>query len=89
MSEWTANPEFLGEYVAFWQKSMAEWQKRYDNLSAQEKWFMIVKKDGTKVGARANIHAFNYLLSYAGSTNHTNSYTHSHTLTARAHTIYW
>jgi hypothetical protein len=22
--EWTANPDFLGEYVAFWQKSKAE-----------------------------------------------------------------
>jgi len=50
ISEWTANPDFLGEYVSLWQKSKAEWQKRYDNLPAEEKWFLIEKKDGTKVG---------------------------------------
>jgi diamine N-acetyltransferase len=50
VSEWTANPDFLGEYVSLWQRSRAEWQKRYDNLPAEEKWFLIEKKDGTKVG---------------------------------------
>ena len=50
ISEWTANPDFLGEYVSLWQRSKAEWQKRYDNLPAEEKWFLIEKKDGTKVG---------------------------------------
>jgi len=50
IAEWTANPDFLGEYVSLWQKSKAEWQKRYDNLLAEEKWFFIEKKDGTKVG---------------------------------------
>jgi RimJ/RimL family protein N-acetyltransferase len=50
ITEWCANPDFLGEYVALWQRSRAEWQKRYDNLHAEEKWFLIEKKDGTKVG---------------------------------------
>lgn len=50
ISEWTANLDFLGGYVSLWQKSKAEWQRRYDNLPAEEKWFLIEKKDGTKVG---------------------------------------
>jgi RimJ/RimL family protein N-acetyltransferase len=50
LAEWTANSAFLGEYVAFWQKSKAEWQKKYESPSAEEKWFSIEKKDGTKVG---------------------------------------
>jgi RimJ/RimL family protein N-acetyltransferase len=50
LQEWTANPDFLGEYVVYWQKSMAEWQKKYESPSDEEKWFSIEKKDGTKVG---------------------------------------
>ena len=50
IAEWTAYPDFVGEYNSFWQKSKAEWQKRYDNLLAEEKWFFVEKKDGTKVG---------------------------------------
>jgi RimJ/RimL family protein N-acetyltransferase len=50
ISEWTADPDFLGEYVSFWQRSEAEWQNRYGSLPAEEKWFLIEKKDGTKVG---------------------------------------
>ena len=50
ISEWMADPNFLGEYVALWQKSRMDWQKRYDSLLPEEKWFLIEKKDGTKVG---------------------------------------
>ena len=50
ISEWMANPDFLGEYVALWQKSRIDWQKKYENLLPEEKWFFIEKKDGTKVG---------------------------------------
>jgi len=28
----------------------AEWQRKYDELPPEEKWFLIEKKDGTKVG---------------------------------------
>jgi hypothetical protein len=45
IAEWTANPAFLGKYVSLWQKSKAEWQKKYDNLLAEEKWFFIEKKE--------------------------------------------
>ena len=50
VTEWTASPDFLGEYVAVWQKSRMDWEKRYENLKPEEKWFLIEKKDGTKVG---------------------------------------
>jgi RimJ/RimL family protein N-acetyltransferase len=50
ISEWMANPDFLGECVALWQKSRMDWEKRYDNLKPEEKWFLIEKKDGSKVG---------------------------------------
>jgi len=50
ITEWTANLDFLGEYVAVWQKSKMDWEKRHDNLKPEEKWFLIEKKDGTKVG---------------------------------------
>jgi len=32
------------------QLSKTEWEKRYDNLTADTKWFFIEKKDGTKIG---------------------------------------
>jgi RimJ/RimL family protein N-acetyltransferase len=50
ISEWMVNPDFLGEFVALWQKSRMDWQKRYDNLKPEEKWFLIERKDGAKVG---------------------------------------
>jgi RimJ/RimL family protein N-acetyltransferase len=50
ITEWTASPDFLGEYVVLWQRSRAEWQKKYDELTPEERWFLIEKKDGTKVG---------------------------------------
>jgi ribosomal-protein-alanine N-acetyltransferase len=49
-AEWVNKPESLGEYNPLWQRSKAEWEKRYDNPSAEEKWFSIEKKDGTKAG---------------------------------------
>jgi RimJ/RimL family protein N-acetyltransferase len=50
ISEWMADFDFLGEHVALWQKSRMDWQKRYDSLPSDEKWFVIEEKDGTKVG---------------------------------------
>ena len=47
-AEWVNKPESLGEYNPLWQRSKAEWEKRYDNPSAEERWFSIEKKDGTK-----------------------------------------
>ena len=50
LAEWSNNPEYLGEYVWLPQQSLAEWEKRYDNLTPDTRWFFIEKKDGTKIG---------------------------------------
>lgn len=47
---WRNNPEFQGEYNLLMQESNADLAKRYDNLRPDEKWFLIEKKDGTKIG---------------------------------------
>jgi hypothetical protein len=32
LADWSNNPEFFGEFIWFPQQSLAEWEKRYDNL---------------------------------------------------------
>ena len=48
--DWNSNSEFYGEYSPLRQLSKTEWEKRYDNLTTDTKWFFIEKKDGTKIG---------------------------------------
>jgi RimJ/RimL family protein N-acetyltransferase len=48
--DWSNDPEFFGEFIWFPQQSKTEWEKRYDNLTPDTKWFFIEKKDGTKIG---------------------------------------
>ena len=50
VAEWRNNPDFWGVYNPLTQTSKADVQKIYDGLSAEEKWFFIEKKDGSKVG---------------------------------------
>lgn len=50
LAEWSNDPKFLGEYIWLPQQSRTEWEKRYDNLPSDTKWFFIEKKDGTKIG---------------------------------------
>ena len=50
IGEWRSNPEFQGEYNVLIQESKDELEKRYDNFHPDEKWFLIEKKDGTKIG---------------------------------------
>jgi len=50
LAEWSNNSEYLGEFIWLPQQSKAEWEKRYDNLAPDTKWFFIEKKDGTKIG---------------------------------------
>jgi ribosomal-protein-alanine N-acetyltransferase len=47
---WRSNPEFQGEYNILIQESKDELEKRYDNFRPDEKWFLIEKKDRTKIG---------------------------------------
>lgn len=50
LAEWSNDPEYLGDYIWLLQQSRTEWEKRYDSLPADTKWFFIEKKDGTKIG---------------------------------------
>jgi RimJ/RimL family protein N-acetyltransferase len=51
LADWNNNSEYYGfEFMWLSQQSKTEWEKRYDNLTADTKWFFIEKKDGTKIG---------------------------------------
>ena len=50
IGEWRNNLEFQGEYNLLIQESKEELAKRYENFRPDEKWFLIEKKDGTKIG---------------------------------------
>ncbi len=50
IAEWRNNPEFQGEYNLLIQESKEELENKYDNFHPDEKWFLIEKKDGTKIG---------------------------------------
>jgi RimJ/RimL family protein N-acetyltransferase len=50
LADWSNDPEFFGRFIWFPQQSRTEWEKRYDNLTADTKWFFIEKKDGVKIG---------------------------------------
>jgi RimJ/RimL family protein N-acetyltransferase len=49
--EWFNSLEFSGRYNPLdAQQSKAEIEKKYDNLGCEKKWFLIEKKDGSKIG---------------------------------------
>jgi RimJ/RimL family protein N-acetyltransferase len=50
LAELSNDAEYLGDYIWLPQQSRTEWEKRYDNLSPDTKWFFIERKDGTKIG---------------------------------------
>ena len=60
-ADWNNNPEFFGEFIWFPQNSRTELAKRYDNLTPDHKWFVIEKKDGTKIGGIIHFLAGNLL----------------------------
>jgi len=66
--DWNSNYEFYGTYSPIEQFSRIEWEKRYNNLPADSKWFFIEKKDGTKIGEighnglGGNLEIYYYLL---------------------------
>lgn len=49
LADWSNNPEFFSDFW-FPQMSKTEWEKRYDSLTPDTKWFFIEKKDGMKIG---------------------------------------
>ena len=40
-TEWLNNVEFYGEYAWSPQQSKTDFEKRYDKLTPEEKWFFI------------------------------------------------
>jgi RimJ/RimL family protein N-acetyltransferase len=49
-SEWVNNPGFYGEYDYLDQKSRSEIEKKFDNYPPEKRKFIILKKDGTRIG---------------------------------------
>jgi RimJ/RimL family protein N-acetyltransferase len=50
--DWFNNPEIAGRYEALDpQQSKIEFERRYDKLGPNEKFFFIEKKDGSKIGS--------------------------------------
>jgi len=49
LKEWRNNLDFIGQYQSISQETMKDLEKQYSEL-ADEKWFFIEKKDGTKIG---------------------------------------
>ena len=47
-------PCFIGEYNPLRQLSKGEIEKNYDKLGSEEKWFLIEKNDGNKIGFIGN-----------------------------------
>jgi RimJ/RimL family protein N-acetyltransferase len=51
IAEWNNNPEFYGEYAPLYHDTKAELEKVFGSTSEKKYvWFMIEKKDRTKVG---------------------------------------
>ena len=48
--QWNNDLEFGGEYEPVEQGSYAEFEKWYSGLRSEEKWFIIERKDGSKIG---------------------------------------
>ena len=50
VAEWVNNLEFTGQYEPVSQESKTDIEKQYDKLSPEEKWFIVERKDGSKIG---------------------------------------
>jgi RimJ/RimL family protein N-acetyltransferase len=51
VAEWISNPDYFGEYIPLMQESRTELEKRYDTQPPEIKWFIIERKDGSKIGS--------------------------------------
>ena len=51
LSEWFNSPEFAGRYIPLdAQESKTDIEKRYEKLGSEKAWFLILKKDGNRIG---------------------------------------
>lgn len=65
ITEWCNDPEFGGEFEPLEQVSPHEMEKWYSNLRPEEKWFIIEKKDGTRIGQIMHIpKGFHFAVGY-------------------------
>jgi RimJ/RimL family protein N-acetyltransferase len=60
LAGWSNNLEIFSD-MWFPQMSRTEWEKRYDSLKPDTKWFFIEKKDGTKIGTVFHFLNGNYM----------------------------
>jgi RimJ/RimL family protein N-acetyltransferase len=51
VSEWLNNPDYWGEYLPLKQQSRTEVEKKYDSQPQESKWFIVEKKDGSRIGS--------------------------------------
>ncbi len=51
LQEWWNNPDFAGIYNPFLvQESKVDIAKDYEKLGSEKAWFLVTKKDGTRIG---------------------------------------
>ena len=51
LSEWWNSPDFAGVYNPLLKpESKGDIEKDYEKLGSEKAWFLIVKKDGTRIG---------------------------------------
>jgi RimJ/RimL family protein N-acetyltransferase len=66
IAEWANDLEFNGEHEPIVQLPKADLEKWYANSGPEEKWFLIEKKDGAKIGlVRHDSHAWGVTLGSA------------------------
>ena len=72
IASWSNDPEFFGDFwwfppsftnvrISEFEMSKTEWEKRYDSLTPDTKWFFIEKKDGSKIGTIFHFLNGNYM----------------------------
>jgi RimJ/RimL family protein N-acetyltransferase len=54
VAEWLNNPDYFGEYNPLMQMSRTELEKRYADKTPEQGWFIIEKKDGSKIGSTSH-----------------------------------
>ena len=50
VAEWLNNPEVFGVFNPLMQHTKAELERYFDEITSKGKWFLIEKKDGSKIG---------------------------------------
>jgi ribosomal-protein-alanine N-acetyltransferase len=50
VAQWENNLDFIGEHNPLRQLSKEEIERNYDKLGSEDKWLLIEKKDGSKIG---------------------------------------